>query len=132
MDLIRVTPDKERVRSILKMISLIKERIGLQDRIKMTALIISDYYEIIKELITSLLLLDGFKTLSHKDLLEYLKINYNEFNEFDILILNNLRMLRNRVAYEGYSMEVSYLDKNENNFKLLIDKLDKIISVKLN
>jgi hypothetical protein len=98
----------------------------------MTALIISDYYEIIKELITSLLLLDGFKTLSHKDLLEYLKINYNEFNEFDILILNNLRMLRNRVAYEGYSMEVSYLDKNENNFKLLIDKLDKIISVKLN
>ncbi len=62
------------------MISLIEERIKLQNRKRMTALIISDYYEIIKELLTALLLLDGYKTLSHKDLIDYIEKNYKEFS----------------------------------------------------
>ena len=68
MDLIKVTPDKERVKSILKIVKLVEERIKLQDKEKMAALILSDYYEIIKGLLTALPLLDGYKTLSHKDL----------------------------------------------------------------
>ena len=64
MDLIKITPDKERIK--------------LQDRKRMTALILSDYYEIIKELSTALLLLDGYKTLSHKDLIDYVNTNYKE------------------------------------------------------
>jgi len=55
-ELIKVTPDKEKVKNILKMASLIEERITIQDKKKMTALIIADYYEIVKELITAKLL----------------------------------------------------------------------------
>lgn len=131
MDLIKITPDKEKAKSILKMVDLIKERISIQDRHKMTALIISDYYEIIKELITAILLVDGYKTLSHKDLIEYLSINYKEFNNRDISILDDLRVLRNRVAYEGFFVESYYLDRNEKLFLNMIKKLKDLINKKI-
>lgn len=35
MDLIKITPNKEKVKSILEMVSLIEERIKIQDKIKM-------------------------------------------------------------------------------------------------
>jgi len=131
MDLIKITPDKERAKSIVNMVSLVEERIKLQDRQRMSALIIADYYEIIKELITAVLLTDGYKTLSHKDLIDYLKENCSGFNSQEISILDNLRILRNRIAYEGFLVEPSYLNRNENLFKELISKLKKLIAKKL-
>ncbi|HJX50724.1 MAG TPA: hypothetical protein VJ438_04645 [Candidatus Nanoarchaeia archaeon] len=131
MDLIKITPDKERARSIINMVSLVEERIKLQDKQRMSALIIADYYEIIKELITAVLLIDGYKTLSHKDLIDYLKENYSEFNLQEVSILDNLRILRNRITYEGFLVEPIYLDRNETIFKQLISKLKKLISQKL-
>ncbi|MEK6940832.1 MAG: hypothetical protein AABW49_02945 [Nanoarchaeota archaeon] len=65
--MIRIKPDKERAKSILNMISLIEERIKLQDPKKMAALIISDYYEIIKELITALLSAGVIRLLAIKN-----------------------------------------------------------------
>ena len=131
MELIKITPDKEKAKNILKMISLIEERIKIQSREKMPALIIADYYEIIKELITAVLLADGYKTLSHKDLIDYLKEKYIEFSQHEISILDDLRVLRNRIAYEGFFVDVSYLDRNENLFKAIIAKLNKIIKGKI-
>jgi len=131
MELIKITPDKEKARNILKIVSLIKERIKKQERDKMAALIIADYYEIIKELITAILLIDGYKTLSHKDLIDYLKEKYKEFDAYEISVLNNLRVLRNRVAYEGFFIEPSYLERNESLFKEIIKKLESLIEKKL-
>jgi len=131
MDLINITPDKEKARSILKMASLIEERIQKQDREKMAALIIVDYYEIIKEIITSILLIDGFKTLSHRDLIDYLQKKYPGFNTHEISILHNLRVLRNRAAYEGFLIDISYLNRNESFFKKIIQKLKEVVKRKL-
>jgi len=131
MELIKITPDKEKARNILKMISLIEERIKIQDKKKMAALIIADYYEVIKELITAVLLIDGYKTLSHKDLVDYLKEKYSEFNMNEITILDDLRILRNRIAYEGFFTEPSYLIRNESLFKMIIQKLKTLIERKL-
>jgi len=131
MDLIKITPNKEKARNILKMISLIEERIKQQNREKMASLIMADYYEIIKELITAVLLIDGYKTLSHKDLIDYLKEKYPEFSIHEITILDNLRVLRNRVAYEGFFCEPYYLKRNETLFKTIIRKLKALILAKL-
>jgi len=121
MELIKISKDKEKAKSILKM----------QNREKMAALIISDYYEIIKELITAILLLDGYKTLSHKDLIDYIKERHREFNQNEIYILDDLRILRNRIAYEGFFVEYSHLNRNENSFKEVIQKLKSVIENKL-
>lgn len=131
MDLIKITPDKEKAGSILKMVALIEERIKEQDKTRMAALIIADYYEVVKELITAVLLADGYKTLSHKDLVDYLDKNYAEFTTYDISLLDNLRILRNRIAYEGFFVEPAFLSRNESNFKLIINKLKKILETKL-
>lgn len=131
MELIKITPNKERVKSILEMISLIEERVKIQDKVKMASLILSDYYEIIKELITAVLLADGYKTLSHKDLVDYIKENYREFSQQEINVLDNLRVLRNRIAYEGYQIEGSYLNRNESLFKTIIEKLKSILKNKI-
>jgi len=131
MDLIKITPDKERAKSILKMTSLIEERIKRQDRKKMAALIIADYYEIIKELVTAILLIDGYRTLSHRDLVDYLKKRYPEFSEYEITLLNDLRILRNRVAYEGFFIQPTYLIRNESAFKAIIRKLRDLAKRKI-
>ena len=128
MDLIKITPDKERAKSLLKIISLIENRIKKEDKKEMTALIISDYYEIIKELITAILLVDGFKTLNHKDLFEYLEKNYSQFTANDFSILDSLRVLRNRISYEGFFVDLSYLTRNEFLFKDIIIKLKNILT----
>ena len=132
MDLIKITPDKEKAKSILNMISLLEERIKTQDRKRMAALIIADYYEIAKELITAILLLDGYKTLSHKDLIDYLKENYPDCSSHEISILDSLRVLRNRIAYEGFLIEDSYLARNELLLKSIIKKLNGFVENKLN
>lgn len=119
MELIKITPDKEKAKSILKMISLLKERIKKQEKEKMTALIIADYYEIIKELLTAILLVDGYKTLSHKDLIDYLKKKYKEFSSHEISILDELRILRNRISYEGFLLNLSISIETNLNLKKL-------------
>jgi hypothetical protein len=130
MNLIKVTPDKERVRSIVKMVDLIIERIKIQNKKTMTALIIFDYYEIIKELTTALLLSEGYKTLSHKDLFDYLTKNHSYFNNYSSF-LNDLRVLRNRISYEGFYVNSDYLDRNELILKNLINQLKQIINLRL-
>jgi len=131
MDLIKITPDKEKAINILKMNSLLKDRIKAQDKEKMSALIVADYYEIVKELITAVLLIDGYKTLSHKDLIDYLKEKYKEFSSHEFSILDDLRVLRNRVAYDGFFIDFSYLKRNEGNFKIIINKLELLVERKL-
>lgn len=130
MDLIKITPDKKRVEKMLEMIQLIEDRIKIQTKPKFTSLIISDYYEIIKELLTALLLLNGYKTLSHKDLTEYFKVNKKiSLQEFELI--DSLRIFRNRAVYEGFSVQDSYLTKNEPSYKQIIKKLKSTIYFEL-
>ena len=88
-----------------------------------------NYYEILKELASALLLLDGLKTTgeyAHKDLIDYL-INYEEFKESEILFMNDLRIKRNNCAYDGKKIDPSYLINNKCQILELIEKLKKTI-----
>lgn len=123
MDLIKTAPQKERAQSMLKMTLLIEKRINLQDRKTMCALIIADYYEIIKELLTAFMLIEGYKVLNHKDLIEYSAENYRILTKNEISSIDTLRILRNRISYEGYNTDPSYLTRNETRFKGIITKL---------
>ena len=131
MNLIRIAPDKEKAKNILEMIGLIEERINTQYKIKFAPLIISDYYEIIKELITALLLIDGYKTLSNKDLITYLKLNYLVIDVHEIILIDTLRIIRNRVTYEGFKIQKDYLEDNKLKYIQIIKKLKSLIEGKL-
>jgi len=130
-NLIKIKPDKERARSLIKLASLRYGKIKTFDEEKESSLIIEGYYEAAKELITAVLFIDGYKTLSHKDLIEYLKERYAAFGTHEIVLLDELRVLRNRVTYEGFSIVPSYLNRNEQVFKAVARKLKELLERKL-
>ena len=131
MDLLKIQPDKERAKNILSMTFLLEERIKLQNRKTMVALILADYYEITKEMITSVMLLDGYKPLSHKDLVEYLALHYPEVGSYTLALIDELRILRNRIVYDGFSIDQDFLQRKETSFKEVIKKLRAIVEKKL-
>ena len=92
-----------------------------------------NYYEILKELASALILLDGLKTTednAHKDLIDYL-INYKYFTEGDVVFMNDLRIKRNNSSYDGKKIDSSYLTNNQKRILELIEKLKKTIKNKL-
>ena len=129
--IIKIKPDKKKIESILEMVELIGERIKALDKIKFVTLIISDYYEIIKELMTAVLLNEGYKTLSHKDLINYFKRDYKDLELNEIILIDDLRIVRNRICYEGFKIQNDYLENNELKYLQIIKKLKLLIKNKL-
>jgi len=126
MELIKIEPDKEKARSLLKLTLLRQNKLPKFDIEKESPLITETYYEICKELITAILFCKGYKTLSHKDLIEYIK-QHNEFNEEEIILLDNLRKKRNRLIYYGVFTNPIFIKRNKQKLKVIITKLKKIL-----
>lgn len=131
--IIKVTPDKEKVKSILELIKEREDFVSSIDHEKFSTNATENYYEIIKELASSLLLLDGLKIIgeyAHKDIIDHL-INYKEFGESEVLFMNDLRIKRNNSAYDGKKVEPIYLINNKKRILELIEILKRTIKNKL-
>lgn len=132
--IVRITPNREKAKSILKMVETTLEMIKLIDSKKFPSNIVKEYYEVIRELMTTILLLDGFKTEgegAHKKLIEYLDENYKQFTGYEISLLDDLRITRNSIAYNGFFVREDYLERKRNDILKLIEKLKGIVSKKL-
>ena len=132
-NLIKITPDKEKSKSILKMVNTTIEMVKLIDFTKFSSNVTKEYYDIIRELITTILLLDGYKTYgegAHKKLIEYLQSHYHEFNEYEISLIDDLRITRNKIAYDGFFVDEEYIKRKLKDINEIIVKLKKIIKRK--
>ena len=108
------------------------ERIHSTDTEKFSSLVLSDYYDVIRELISIILLLDGYKTTgdgAHKALIEYLK-KYSEFSQSEIIFMDDLRMLRNRIEYDGFFVQTDYVKRKISEITLIIKKLKGVVKTK--
>ncbi len=126
-NIIKTAIDKEKAKSLYLMLKERKEAVKFLDPLRFTSIIIEDYYEIIKECITALMSIDGLKTLSHEVLVAYLKKSYGEFSEHEILFIDEMRKLRNKINYDGLKVKPQYWELNKNNILKIIEKLDKIL-----
>lgn len=123
----KVDVDKDKINSILKMCSVCLRMTKKQEIDKETASVITrDYYEIIKELLTALLLKNGIKSDNHECLISYFKENFPDY-EYEIKIIHELKNVRNRVCYDGVFVEKEYLIKNRLEFEHIIELLVKFI-----
>ncbi len=132
--LLKVTPNKERPRHILKIAEMTIERIKKVDEKEFVTLTTKDYYDVIKELMTAVALLDGYKSEgdgAHKRLIEYIEIKYPEFKKHEIQTIDDMREKRNRIYYEGLIIPEDYLEKRREDIKSIITKLKQIINNKL-
>ena len=94
-------------------------------------LIVEGYYEIIKELITAIMSIDGYKTVSHELLIGYLVRFYKEFSSSEIYLIDQLRKTRNSIAYRGAIIRPEYLKRNKERILLSIKKLKNIVERKI-
>lgn len=130
MEIFKITKDKERAEDLLIMSKERLEIIKILPKDK-TYKIIEEYYEIIKELLTALMYIDGYKTLSHKKLIDYFTKRYKELEDFQIKIIDILRKFRNEVVYYGKKISKNFLVNNEDEIIIIINSLIKLIEKKL-
>ncbi|MFH0929503.1 MAG: hypothetical protein V1818_04095 [Candidatus Aenigmatarchaeota archaeon] len=126
----KVRPDKEMARSILKMVKLRLEYLEHVDSDKYTSLLVEGYYEVVKESITALMAIRGYKTLSHEILVGYLKY-YKEFSEFEVRFIDQTRILRNNITYKGFFVKKEYWKRNKATILSIVSKLVKVLEKEL-
>ena len=127
--IINVASDKEKVKSMAKLIKEREDFVKTIDHEKFSTNAAENYYEIIKELASALILLDGKKAVgdnAHKDLVDYL-INYKDFSSGEIIFINDLRIKRNNSSYDGKKIENIYLKNHKNEILAIIKKLKEMI-----
>ncbi len=131
MELVKITPNIEKAKSILAMVDKTREMINTIDFEKFSSNVTKEYYEIVRELMAVVLLLDGFKAYgegAHVMQIDYCK---SLLEEDDIILIESLRKLRNRIAYDGFFVDKDYIIRKKDKIELIINKLNKIISDKL-
>lgn len=128
----KLRPDFEKARALMKMIAIREKRAQLTPLPDFTTLITEEYYEIIKELITAIMSIDGWKTTSHELLVGYLAKFYENFTNAEITTIDQLRIIRNDIAYRGVMINPEYLERNQQNLQIIIQKLKQLVSQKLN
>lgn len=125
---IKKSLDKQMSKSLVK---LAKIRLSNLENLSVTTLKIETYYEAIKELITALISIQGYKSYSPECLISFIK-NFEEFNESEILFLDQLRIIRHDITYRGVFVEDDYLIRNKEKIDKIINKLLDLINQHFN
>lgn len=127
----RRKPDKEEAKSLFKLARVRKEDNEERERRnEKVPLIVETYWEVIKQLITALLNLEGCKFYSQECLIVYIEKFY-DFDKEKIKLMDELRKLRNDIDYRGRFLDLDYLKRKEKKIKNIISELEDILSSKL-
>ena len=121
-DIFRISKDEKRAEALKEMA---KDRYSNMD-FKEPYRIIEEYYEIIKEIITSFMYKQGWKTLSHKALVEFADKNIISLSRQGISLIDELRAKRNNIVYYGEKISIEFLKNRETAIKSIINKLMEI------
>lgn len=133
-ELIRTTPDRERARSLLSMVSTRLMTINLLKRespSSFSSKIVEEYYESVLELITALMSAEGYKTRSdipgsHIASIGYLR-EMHGFPEKDVTLIDTLRKKRSGVKYYGAKVSPVFVKESERDIIEIINKLKKMV-----
>lgn len=124
MTIFRISKDSRRAEALKE---LAKKRYSTLSELKEPFRIIEEYYEIIKELLTAFIYNSGFKTLSHKSLVEFANNKIKTLSSVEISLIDELRITRNNIVYYGETVTKKFLGKREPSIKQIISKLFKIV-----
>ncbi|MEK6807701.1 MAG: hypothetical protein AABX75_01600 [Nanoarchaeota archaeon] len=127
----KIAIDEEKAKSLLQLIALREKNLQAMNKEEMATLVVETYYEIIKELITAIMSLDGWKTVSHELLVGYLAKFYKEFSQAELYLIDQLRKIRNDIAYRGVIIKKDYLTRNDKAILAVTEKLKQIVRRKL-
>lgn len=123
--LIKTIPDLERAIQISNMALLRYKFWNRNIDDEYITLKIEAYYDIIKELIFAIVYKNGYNCHNHLCLISYLKEITTEF-DYEINKINELRTIRNEINYRGLMVKSDYFERNELEFRSIIQKLSTL------
>jgi len=126
----KIRPDREMAKALLRLVEMREKDVAAKDP-QFSTLIVEGYYEMVKELITAIMAIDGYKTLSHELLVGYLAAHYDEFSMGEITRIDQLRKTRNDIAYRGVMVPPEYLKRNREAIIAIVGKLKQAVVRKL-
>lgn len=131
--IIEITPDKERAKSIITMTNKREKALTKLKESGYPTIIAETYYEIIKELLTACLYIEGKKVIgsyAHKELIKesqkILNLNPEEF-----FIIDDLRIKRNNSQYYAKEIPLLYIKNHEKKLKEIIKNIKNQLNKKL-
>ena len=120
-EIFKITPDEKRADALIEMAKDRYKNMNFKEPYR----IIEEYYEIIKELITAFIYKQGWKTLSHKALVEFASENIQNLSSNEMNLIDELRIKRNNIVYYGEKVSSEFLKSREVYIKRIIGKLIK-------
>ena len=121
----RISPDKQKSDSLKKMAEITLERLKETDIERYPTNTLIDYYDVIHKLMEAFGLINGVKTRgegAHQELIDYIAKQYN-LNEQTRRFLQQMRIYRNRISYEGFMIHKNYILLNQEKIKVIIGGL---------
>ena len=120
--LIKAARSPSKARGLLRQADDRLDLLKGMDREKHATFIVEGYYEVIKELAVALLAVQGLKARNHRDLIEFLG-SRGILQGNALVVTDELRRVRNRIAYEGLAVRPDYLRRRERIVRAIIARL---------
>lgn len=125
MALQQVYPDREKAKSVFKMVVHSLEMVKTIDQDKFPSKALTEFYNIIRQLVEIQLLIRGYKARgdeAHEESLRFAE-NSGILTLTEFLLSDELRKNRNRIEYDGFFIDADYLARKKKEINSLIDKL---------
>jgi uncharacterized protein (UPF0332 family) len=129
----KIKENPEQAEALLKLAKRRLESINKRRKDEFSQLLIESYYEAIKEIISALLAVHGYKSYSHECLITFIEEFYpNTLDDFEIHFLDSMRKLRSDIQYRGRDVADDYLKRNSSVIEKIIEKLLDVLEKELN
>ena len=129
----RVKENPEQAKAFLKLAKRRLESVEKRRNNEFSQLLIESYYEVIKELISALNSIHGYKSYSHECLISFMDEFYpNVLDDFQIHFLDSMRKLRSDIQYRGRDVADDYLKRNSSLIEKIIKNLLNLLEKELN
>jgi uncharacterized protein (UPF0332 family) len=120
----KIKPNPEQATSLFHLATRRLESIEKRGDEEFPQLLVESYYEAIKELISALLALHGYKSYSHECLLSFLSAFYpTTLDSVQMHFLDEMRKLRGDIQYRGREIAEDYLERNLPLIEKILDIL---------
>lgn len=130
----KIKPDKDKAISLKNMAEITLDRLSKTNKEEYPSNTLIDYYDSIHKLLEAISLIDGIKIKgegAHQELIDFIIKKY-KIEEQKRQFLQKMRDYRNRISYEGFSINKEYIVTNQELIKELIELLSSILSRYLN
>lgn len=125
--------DPEKARALLRMAAAIEDRVAETDPERFPSQILKDRYDALRCHLEALAALEGRKASgrgAHAQLIDWAAHELG-LTEGDRDLLHRLRRHRNRIAYEGFFIDVDFVERNDRRITRLLERLEKAVRTHL-